>query len=251
LACTWVLMLLQCAFTGKVKSKTLRSAMLDHFRKQQGAYGFDLWLPKSHHALHLPDMMDKFGFLLSTFVHERRHKIIKRHASPRTCTTSLEQGLLEEVTLQQLHDMADTETSESVSLGHQVQAKPEVVSSLNVMVPMLCAPGADVKTAREARIKYKRVMSGDVVLYRNAGQIVAGEVWCHVRINENIWTCLAPWEVLTRERLTWKCVVRCEPVLVRTANVIAPTIFTPVAEGSVATLLISELANMEIMGIDG
>ena len=44
----------------------------------QASYGESHFLPKHHFCLHLPRQLETHGLLCSCFVHERRHKIMKR-----------------------------------------------------------------------------------------------------------------------------------------------------------------------------
>ena len=43
-------------------------------------YGQAEALPKHHFAMHLPSIWLRFGYLLACFVHERRHRAVKRYA---------------------------------------------------------------------------------------------------------------------------------------------------------------------------
>ena len=88
-----------------VTPRTLESAIVAHLTEHQRAYGVLLWKPKNHFVLHLPGQLARHGSLLATFVMERKHKVVKRMASSRHNTTGYEQGMLEDITLQHLHDL--------------------------------------------------------------------------------------------------------------------------------------------------
>ena len=51
----------------------------------EASYGVDSYLPKHHYSVHLPSQLERFGLVPSCFVHERRHKILKRHLRPNGC----------------------------------------------------------------------------------------------------------------------------------------------------------------------
>jgi hypothetical protein len=65
----------------------------------KAAFGTDRMIQKFHFALHLPLMLLQFGILLSCFVHERKHKIVKQ-AAKHMKNTSLdwERSVLNQIT---------------------------------------------------------------------------------------------------------------------------------------------------------
>ena len=56
------------------------------------AYGPTACKPKHHYALHLPGMLQRHGTLISTFTHERKHRVVKRYLRPRKTLRSFETG---------------------------------------------------------------------------------------------------------------------------------------------------------------
>jgi hypothetical protein len=58
---------------------TLRDLFANHLKAVTELYG-DYVKPKAHHAMHIVDGMDWLGKLLSCFVTERKHRLIKRAA---------------------------------------------------------------------------------------------------------------------------------------------------------------------------
>ena len=52
-----------------------------HLRLFKAAHGAGAMVPKHHFSLHLSDCLRRHGILLSCFVHERRHKLVKRFAN--------------------------------------------------------------------------------------------------------------------------------------------------------------------------
>ena len=61
----------------------LARAIKRHLDLFVAAYGMDYIRPKHHYVLHLPSSLRKFGFILSTFTHERRHRMIRRYTQQR------------------------------------------------------------------------------------------------------------------------------------------------------------------------
>ena len=91
---------------GCVTASKLRAAIEAHLRCHLQAYAGSAWVPKCHMALHLPEYMSRFGTLVSCFVHERKHKVIKRFASQKADTQrGFEESLLRDVLAVQLKAM--------------------------------------------------------------------------------------------------------------------------------------------------
>ena len=78
LRCIDVLYLLSQIHTGHVTSKMLAEALAIHYAAHVIAYGYTLFVPKHHYMLHIPAQLDKFTMLIMCYVHERKHKILKR-----------------------------------------------------------------------------------------------------------------------------------------------------------------------------
>ena len=87
--------------TGRINSRMLAHALARHYAAHIIAYGYTLFKPKHHFMLHIPEQLKHFKFLISCFVHERKHKIVKRWAIPM-CTgnnAKYDRSLLEELSL--------------------------------------------------------------------------------------------------------------------------------------------------------
>jgi hypothetical protein len=90
---------------GLVEHARLRDAVLKHLNLFKRAYGLHGWLPKHHLAQHLADQLKRFLFLLTLLTHERKHKVVKRMSRDRFTKQSFELGLMEELTLEHLHQL--------------------------------------------------------------------------------------------------------------------------------------------------
>ncbi len=101
-----VIMLLQVVAQGEITGRQLHDAVVAHLRLFVLAYGIDALFPKCHYALHLGSMLLRHGVLLSCFVHERKHKMVMRFATPCTNTTNnLSRTVLEEVLVSHVYSL--------------------------------------------------------------------------------------------------------------------------------------------------
>ena len=241
LACIHVLELLVCTRSGKVSGHDLLQSMLRHYTLQQSAYGFECWLPKSHYALHMPAALDRFKVLLACFVHERRHKIVKRHAEPRTHTPNMEKGLMEEVTLEQLHGLENKTEFSAVRLLNEVAVSPAIHAVLTDAFPHL----VHATMSSVASVQYCRIQATDVAVFTDAGQPAVGQIWYHVCIDHQLFTCLANWPIVDTHPNVFKCRVESQPRLVNTSQLISPCVYTPSAVGDVASVLITMTVRQE------
>ena len=103
LACLEVLELVQSVKTGTVAHTDLREAIVKHLVLYKSCYGSEAFRPKHHYALHLPYMLQRHGFLLMTFTHERKHRLVTRYTRDRKNLKSFDAGVIEDITCHQLH----------------------------------------------------------------------------------------------------------------------------------------------------
>ena len=80
--CT-VLVMLTMAARDTVTPEQLMNAIVTHLSLHKAAYGESHWKPKMHWALHLPDQLRFWRILIACFVHERKHKEVKRYLEGR------------------------------------------------------------------------------------------------------------------------------------------------------------------------
>ena len=91
---------------GMVTHIALKAKILEHLRKLKLACGNLFWVYKHHAAAkHLARQLELHGLLIALFTQERRHKLLKKYIQGRKKGRSWERGLMEEVTLQHLHDL--------------------------------------------------------------------------------------------------------------------------------------------------
>ena len=90
---------------------TLGAAISHHFMLRTRVYGHMLTIPKCHYALHLPGLLKEFGYLISTFMHERKHRVLKAFANNRHYVGKQERGLLQDCTCRELQRLQNNTSS--------------------------------------------------------------------------------------------------------------------------------------------
>lgn len=102
----------------KVEPATLLVAVEEFLDKFVTTFGVEMTTPKFHWLLHLAEYLERmhellerklgYGWLQNCFVLERKHKVGKRYAEPRSNTNKMKSGgLLSEVLCQTINDLSE------------------------------------------------------------------------------------------------------------------------------------------------
>ena len=190
--------------------------------------------------MHIPRQLALFKFLISCFVHERKHKIVKRWAIP-LCTgakRNYERSLLEECTMAHMHSLK--EPLLKPCLLETADAGPKVVAALRSHG----FPSAEsALIGRALRVQGRTITTGDVVLYRGDGHSDdrIGEIDFIASLGGKTFTRLSNWPVQHKTSQWRKVVVKNEFTIVPSACMLTSLIFTPTKVGNVATVLMPAL----------
>ena len=235
LACIHVVQLLQNVAHG-VQPRELHDAIVSHLELHQRCRGVTMWKPKMHYALHLAGCLERQGMLLSCFVHERKHRVLKRKLIPHQNKASFEKSLLEEITVQHLHDMC---APIGVGLKEPRSAPKKMCEAVRLLNPLArLVRDAEISTAKIAKIHGRSIAMGDVVIYRctATGDRLVGCVCFHFCIGSLVESCIAPWEVIGGTDHFLKCRVGDHAVVVASDTLYAPCVFSHAKVGGVATV---------------
>ena len=143
---------------GTVTAEILNFSLLQFLEAHQRAYGDELWKPKSHYCLHFIRQVARRGFLLCTFVQERKHRLIKRMQSTRSNLTGFSKGCLIDTVLQQMYDME--QPLGQVSMVEPRQANKQITTAMHKVF----STHAPVFTASSCRLNARTCTQGDVVI---------------------------------------------------------------------------------------
>lgn len=100
-----VVILLNAVRSGCVSAPELAAAVQNHLLLYVAAYGDNMTRPKHHYSQHLGPQLLLCGFLLATFVHERKHRLVTRYGRDRKNLMSFEAGSIEEICCHQIFEM--------------------------------------------------------------------------------------------------------------------------------------------------
>ena len=182
--------LLQRTAKAEVDPAELGQAIKKHLDMYQAVYPENTFLPKGHFALHLEMQYRAHKRLVSCWVHEARHKEIKRYANQQT---NLKQGtekhLLQEVMLTHLDSLNRIPLERTSQLINPVAATPAVVASFCQHFQLV--PMGSICTSTNATVsKWPGLKTGDVVVMEGA----VGEILFHCQYLHHTLTCVTMYE---------------------------------------------------------
>ena len=239
LRCMDVMDLLSQCDTGRVTPSMLADAMAIHYAAHVLAYGHTLFVPKHHYMLHIPAQLEKFKILVQCYVHERKHKILKRWAAPMCPKKDNNRSLLEECTVAHLNSLQDPLLKPC--LLEPVKASPNVVAALKEFG---FSSAGSALTGRTARVQGRAIQIGDVVLYwdsDNCENTLVGETYFFANIGGELLVGLSAWPVKKDLGRYRKVVVEENFSIIPFARLLQAMIFTPTDVGKIATVIMPVL----------
>ena len=181
-----VLDLLQRTARGQVEAAQLGQAIKRHLDAYQAAYPDSSFLPKAHFGLHLEAQYKYHKCLISCWVHERRHKEIKRYANQQSnLRAGMERHLLQEVALTHLEALQRIRFENVTELVNPKVPTSQVLASICEHLQLPTEAGVWVSTSATVA-KWPALKIGDVVLTQSG----VGEILYHVQYLHHILTCV-------------------------------------------------------------
>ena len=151
------------AHAGLVTPQRLRSAVDIVLATTVKAGWREHMIPKFHWLLHFDRHLEHFGKLLTCFVHERKHKLVKRYGEDITNTRSYAKSVLQQIISHQIADVTDASAFNSTT---------RCVGTLKKAPPALLACVHSTLNTRDEVLACSRVkvplgfcVVGDVVLF--------------------------------------------------------------------------------------
>ena len=152
--------------------------------------------------------MHRFGTLLSCWVHERKHRMVKAYAQDLRSNTNREYSILSDVTCQHLTDM---DAPQKFNMDAKIMPPSRIVNAaLAAQIRNGCADlpaHGDIVTSRRARVSCHEICHiRDVAIVRTADRRYGvAEIWCFLRAmasNE-------PWLLIGLSSRQSACRVQC------------------------------------------
>ena len=223
---------------GTVSGEDLGNAITKFLLAYVLAFGYDALIPKIHDLLHLLHMFLLHNFLLTCWVHERKHRMCKRYCNDICNTISFERSVLGEVTGHQLFRLRQPDTfSFSVGLVNPKPARKKLADILHASFSDIWNPAMPYMTSVVARYcEWECCHRYDVVLVREPVGFSCGQVWFHASVNGSTLSCISMWTLIAMDGAyaTWR--FRDNPLLMDTTDILDCVIWS--RTGDVVTTII-------------
>ena len=204
------------------------------------AFGESWIIPKIHWCLHYALHLHRFGLLLSCFVHERKHRIVKRYANDIMNTRVFERSVLSEMICDHVACLGDRKHF-SFAIG-LVEPVRKVTNTNKIRAALDADSGAaalNVLTSGACRFSmYSACHKRDVVFVKDGGSFVAGQVWAHFSIGGVLVSVVSLWTTIVSSRplaIDWQ---KCDnPTYVDSEEIIDTAVWVQQSDTIVRTLL--------------
>ena len=170
IACLGVVVLLMATRLFTVQPDELAAAIKVHLTYFRDVYGPNLMRPKHHYALHLPSMLFLFGLLLTTFVNERKHRIIQMYAHVRYNLQGFNVCALEDCTMHQLWELS----LPFFNMYDSHQPRGRIFHALNALFPGV--PNDKMTLHKKLKLHGGSSGTDDVVSYLHEGKFQVGQL---------------------------------------------------------------------------
>ena len=176
-----VVMLLVNQVVLELDGDQLAAAINEHIALYKVVYGDDSMKPKHHYVLHLPGMLQRHGFLFSTFVQERKHRLAKKYMAARRTLVNFEKGVLQDVTSHQIWELQQSfflaaETTEIIKTKMLRDAVQDMLPGVHLK---------DISVITQVACVGGRAMRNDVVSFIYDGVMCVGEMLLTIGIHDN------------------------------------------------------------------
>ena len=185
---------LRKSMKGAIDANKLLELIMKHTCYYKSAYGEDSMIPKFHFSLHLPSTLRAHGLLVACFVHERKHKEVKRVANNMSNTQGwFESNILESVVQMHLQDLADDVYMPPLCAN---LVKPSLAGpDLTALVHIALNTNSDVQTSPSAFISsFQQCSIHDAVIYDAGEHMAVGQVQFHALVENICVSCITRWE---------------------------------------------------------
>jgi len=244
------------AIPRKLATADMLRTSIERFLDACVAAGWRCYMtPKFHWLVHLPRELSRFNVLITCWVHERKHRMVKRYAHDILNTKDFDCSLTRQVLLHQFHDLQDPGSlSRTVSLQHARPPSKTQLRSLRAMLsePELAAESCSVSS--HARLCCGATcMAGDVAYARSLDSrgFVACRIRAHAEVDGVVVTFVTIYPVATYDpRLgvaEWLLSAAAAPELVLTEDIYITCEWCEPRDGVVRTLVPSTLRGLPAM----
>ncbi len=194
-----VLDLLVVLALGVVTEEQFHKAVDDFLKACLEAGWRDSMHPKFHWCIHLVRELVRFGILLTCWVHERKHRMVKRYTNDHRNTRAYEASILSEVTCQHFYNLSLKRTFD-LEVGLREPIAPCTPAMCDMLSRGLQIDDAECMTAKRARVsKFEVVQVSDVVIWKDRGHLSIGKIMLLASVDGIPLAVIALWPLARKD----------------------------------------------------
>ena len=201
LALSDVLDLLQATPLQIVNPNHLRESSAAFLKACETAGWREHMQPKFHWLVHFPLHLARFGILPSCFVHERKHKLVKRYSNDVFNTSTFEKSIYSQILSSSFHSLQTPDLfTLKLKLLSPKQASAEVKSLLEQQLGDVI-PEGECWVANGVKLpSSSECFKGDVVcLKASPGEFDIAQIFLHISISGKHASLVSKWAPLERD----------------------------------------------------
>ena len=170
---------------GNVTPTLIRASVHKFLSLFVDAWGPEYLFPKMHWLLHFGTELQNFRVLLSCFVHERKHRMIKKYAEDACNTLVYERTILSEVLCHHFGQLRDNRTFDfNIGLINPRPVSRAVYDFLVNALELNTIRIQEVFSAKESRFsELATCNTGDAVILELDNTLCGGEVLAHLSVH--------------------------------------------------------------------
>ena len=207
-----ILELLGAVPQGGIVTPDMLRDSIDEFLRQCQRCGWTEYMhPKFHWLVHMPQHLREWNTLIACFVHERRHKCLKRYQNSLHNTIDFDRSVMSEVTCHHLSELSDPSSlRRDIGLHRPRPAPKELISYLRQTLelePTDILPDCEFATVARCS-EFMTCSAGDVVYFQadaHSHHIMAGELWWNCRIGADYFCIVSHWELEVEHIMNGTC----------------------------------------------
>ncbi len=201
------------------------------------------FIPKFHWLIHLIAALARWGTLPTCWVHERKHRIVKRYGQDNLNTKMYSQSVLAEAISHQLVEACAVSAFDiSPGLVNPSKATATEHSFVLTSLSLPSGPDATVLTCSSARLTTGHIcFKTNVVLIKSNDDtnFVAGQVWLLFCVEELVLALVSLWDFDSYDQKLGKAVWRMvdRPIFLHVADILCSVIWSETSPGIALTLV--------------
>ena len=159
--------------------------------------------------------------MLSCWVHERKHKEVKRFANATHTAVNFESNVTEAALLSHLADLSEGSGLPSgPALINAVPASPELAGFVQDALGVL---GNVIHSVEAVCAWSTPCHADDVVVFRWEGEFKVGQIWFHAALGDRGVPCLSEWVPLGQNKFRRTN----DPILIGTSAIVNTCVWLP------------------------